>query len=149
METAIKMGLVFKGNTLQELASAIGVDASALQTSFDRYNQLCAAGRDEDFGKDPSLLKAYGSGPYYAIKAYFYPYGSGGGLDVDTQIRVLKADHKTPINGLYAAGGDSLGVLMSDEKNYTGLGGPANGWAYFSGYIAGESCANYVYSLNK
>jgi fumarate reductase flavoprotein subunit len=149
METAIKMGMVFKGNTLQELASSVGVDASALQASFDRYNQLCAAGKDDDFGKDPSLLKAYGSGPYYAIKAYFYPFGSGGGLDVDTQIRVLKTDHKTPINGLYATGGDSLGVLMSDQRNYNGLGGPANGWAYFSGYIAGESCADYVYNLIK
>ena len=71
----------------------------------------------------------------------------GGGLNIDDQIRVLKEDGVTPIYGLYACGGDSLGVLMCDEKNYSGLGGPANGWAYFSGYMAGETCGNYVLEL--
>ena len=46
--------------------------------------------------------------------------------------------------GLYASGGDSLGVLMSDERNYLGFGGVANGWAYFSGYITGESVGNFI-----
>ena len=144
MQTAIDMGLVVKGDTIEELAAQMGCDASVLKASFDRYNELCAKGVDEDFGKDASLLVAYGEGPYYAVHAYSYPYGSGGGLNVDTQIRVLSSDGETPIYGLYACGGDSLGVLMSDEKNYSGLGGPANGWCYFSGYIAGESAAHYI-----
>ena len=144
MQTAIDMGLVVKGDTIEELAAQMGCDAAVLKASFDRYNELCAKGVDEDFGKDASLLVAYGEGPYYAVHAYSYPYGSGGGLNVDTQIRVLSSDGETPIYGLYACGGDSLGVLMSDEKNYSGLGGPANGWCYFSGYIAGESAAHYI-----
>lgn len=147
METAIEMGLVFKGDTLEELAEVTGMDADTLTATVERCNELCELGVDEDFGKDPSQLRAYGEGPYYAVKAYVYPYGSGGGLDVDDQIRVLQADHETPIYGLYACGGDSLGVLMCDEKNYSGLGGPANGWAYFSGYMAGETCGQYVLEL--
>lgn len=144
MDTAIKMGLVFKADTIEELAEAFGADPATFRATFDRYNELCAKGVDEDFGKDPSLMVEYGEGPYYAVQAYPYPYGSCGGLDVDTQIRVLKEDHETPIYGLYACGGDSIGVIMNNEKNYNGLGGPANGWTYLSGYLAGESVAQYL-----
>ena len=150
MQKALDMGLIFKGDTIEDLAGEIGVDPAALRSSFDRYQGFCEKGVDEDYGKDPAKLRKYEqTGPYYAIKAYPYPYGSCGGLDVDTQLRVLKADHKTVINGLYAVGGDSLGVLMNDEKNYISLGGPANGWVYTSGYLAGESVGRYVYELKK
>jgi len=144
MQTAIDMGLVFKADTIEGLAEEIGCEPATLRATFDRYNELCEKGVDEDFGKDPALLEVYGEGPYYAVQVFSYPYGSCGGLNVDTQVRVLSADGETPIYGLYACGGDSLGVLMSDEKNYSGLGGPANGWCYFSGYIAGESVASYI-----
>ena len=145
MQTAIDMGLVFKGDTIEALAEQVGVDPGALRASFDRYNELCDKGVDEDFGKDPSRLRKYAeNGPYYAVEAFPYTYGSCGGLDVDTSMRVLKTDHETVIGGLYASGGDSLGVLMSDERNYLGFGGIANGWAYFSGFIAGASVGNFI-----
>ncbi len=145
MQKAIDMGLVFKGNTIEELAEQVGCDPAALRASFDRYNELCDLGEDQDFGKDPSRLRKYAdNGPYYAVEAFPYTYGSCGGLDVDTSMRVLKSDHETVIGGLYASGGDSLGVLMSDERNYLGFGGVANSWAYSSGYFTGESVGNFI-----
>jgi len=145
MQLAIDMGYVFKGDTIEELAQQCGVDPATLRANFDKYQGFCDKGVDEDYGKDPSLLRKYSeSGPYYAVQAFVYPYGSTGALDVDADMRVLKADHKTPINGLYAVGGDSLGTILSNDKNYISVGGPANGWVYTSGYVAGETAADYI-----
>ena len=60
------------------------IDAAALADTVARYNELCAAGRDEDFGKAAKYLVPIEGGPYYAI-----PRGSNklpailGGLVVD------------------------------------------------------------------
>jgi fumarate reductase flavoprotein subunit len=68
-----------------------------------------------------------------------------GGLDVDTQIRVLKDDHKTPIQGLYAIGSDSIGVIgCNGSKSYMGLG-VAQGWNRTSGKLAGTYAADFVH----
>lgn len=42
---------VKKANTLEELATLCGMDAQALTDTVTRYNQFCAKGLDEDFGK--------------------------------------------------------------------------------------------------
>ena len=43
------------------------IDAAALADTVARYNELCAAGRDEDFGKAAKYLVPIEGGPYYAI----------------------------------------------------------------------------------
>jgi len=81
-----------------------------------------------------------GDGLYYAIKIAAYCYSTCGGLDVDTQMRVLDTDGQ-PIAGLYSVGNDSMGVLFSEKKPYVTFGGAANGWALTSGYTCGENFA--------
>ena len=76
--------------------------------------------------------------------SYNASFSTAGGLDVDTQIRVLKDDHETPIEGLYATGVDSMGVLLHPERNYSGFGGVAQGWLWTSGRLAGINAANFV-----
>ena len=71
-------------------------------------------------------------------------FGTVGGLDVDTNIRVLKADHKTPFEGFYAIGLDSHGVLLTPEHNYIGFGGVAQGWYATSGLLASSHAVSYV-----
>ncbi|WP_181861998.1 FAD-binding protein [Slackia isoflavoniconvertens] len=71
-------------------------------------------------------------------------FGTCGGLDVDASMRVLKDDHTTPIDGLYAIGNDSLGVIHNPNRHYCGFGGVAQGWLWTGGRIAGEHAANYV-----
>ena len=72
-----------------------------------RYNELCAAGRDEDFGKAAKYLVPIEGGPYYAI-----PRGSNklpailGGLVVDSNHQCLNGEFE-PISGLYAVGNAS------------------------------------------
>lgn len=144
LEEAMKMGYAYKADTIEELAEQIGMDGETLKATLDRYNELCELGEDKDFGKDPKFLKKLEEGPFYAITGYPYIFGSCGGLDVDTELRVLKDDHTTALNGLYAAGGDSTGVLFSDEKNYIGFGGVNLGWVITSGRLGGISAAEYA-----
>ena len=149
MEACVEQGLAWKADTLEELAGLTGMDAATLAATVARYDELCAAGEDADFGKDAQYMAALGEGPYYAIKAMPAMYGSGGALDVDVQLRVLRTDGATPIHGLYAVGQDSFGVIQSDEKNYIGYGGVCQGWVITSGRMSGLNAADYAWSLTQ
>ncbi|HYP12640.1 MAG TPA: FAD-dependent oxidoreductase [Bryobacteraceae bacterium] len=106
--------LVKEAPSLPELARAIGVPESTLQSTVERYNQLVAAGVDEDFGrfgKGRDLLQSshrrppahIGVAPFYAMQLYPLSRKSMGGIATDESCRVL--DKKgARIPGLYAVG---------------------------------------------
>ena len=75
-------------------------------------------------------------GPYYAILGCAFYYTTAGGLDINERLQVLRNDG-TPIQGLYAVGTDSMGVLMTEKDQYLDYGGAASGWAFTSGRLAG------------
>ncbi len=144
MGYAIKEGMAYKAETLADLATLINVDSATFQATVSRYNECVANKNDAEQGKDKKYLTPLKTGPYYAVKVYNAAFATCGGLDVDTQIRVLKADHATPLNGLYATGVDSLGVLMHPKRNYCGFGGVAQGWVWTSSRLAGINAAQYI-----
>lgn len=82
--------------------------------------------------------------PFYAIDLHNATFGTCGGLDVDASMRVLENDHSTLIEGLYAIGNDSLGVIHNPNRHYAGFGGVAQSWLWTGGLIAGEHAADYV-----
>lgn len=141
---AIDEGMAWKSDTIAGLAEQIGIDPDMLESTVRDYNDLCEAGEDASFGKDPKYLTALERGPFYAVEVFPAAFGTVGGLDVDEQIRVLKDDHVTPIEGLYAIGDDSLGVLLNPHHNYAGFGGVCQGWLWTSGRLAAENAAQYV-----
>lgn len=141
MDAAIATGYVKKADTVAELAGLMGVDAAVLEGTVSRYNELCARGVDEDFGKDPQWLVALGDGPFYAVLGCAFYYTTGGALDVNEDMQVLRADGVTPIEGLYAVGTDSMGVLMTNQEQYLDYGGAASGWAFTSGRLVGKALA--------
>ena len=144
LEIAIEEGMAYKADTLEELAGYMDMDPLALIATVEHYNELCAAGEDTDFGKDPKYLVPLVTPPFYAIKNYCYSFGTQGGLDIDTQMRVLAQDGATPIDGLYATGLDCMGVICNPNRGYPGFGGVAQGWLWTSGRLAGINAANYV-----
>ena len=89
----MEKGWLFKGDTLEELAAAIqadrpcgdpseaidGIDAEELQSTVDHWNELCAAGEDPDFGRDPSHMLPLDNPPYYAIELGFSSINTQGG----------------------------------------------------------------------
>jgi fumarate reductase flavoprotein subunit len=144
LDICVEEGMAWKGDTLHDLERQMGMERDSLVNTVNTYNNFCAAGNDGQFGKASRYLAGVGSGPYYAIKIMCVIFATSGGLDVDTQIRVLKSDHKTPIYGLYAIGNDSLGVLLNGERNYIGFGGIAQGWLATSGRLAGMNATKYI-----
>ena len=144
LDACIEEGMAFKGETVEELAEKLGMDPAVLAGTVDAYNACVESGVDVDFGKAAENLKPYAEGPFYAVEMKNVTFGTVGGLDVDTNIRVLKADHKTPFEGFYAIGLDSHGVLLTPEHNYIGFGGVAQGWYATSGLLASTHAVSYV-----
>lgn len=143
IDTAIQAGAMMKFDTLEDMANSIGMDPAVLKATVETYNAACASGTDAEFGKAADYLKAIGDGPYYVSLGAPYAYSTCGGLDVNTDFQVLSAEGN-PIPGLYAAGTDCLGVLLSNKKAYLDYGGTAQGWAFTSGRLAGASAAGYA-----
>jgi fumarate reductase flavoprotein subunit len=141
MEAGIKAGCIVKGATLAELAQKIKVPASNLEATVQRYNELCAKGSDDDFGKPAKYLWAPGSeGPFYAVIGEAWNYSSSGGLSINERLEVTKADGRSVINRLWATGTDALSYIPDVHT-----GGAAQTWAYLSGYLAAENVARTLY----
>ena len=145
LEAGIDCGFVYKADSVEALAAAIGCDPAALSETVATYNEYCKNGVDEAFGKDAQFLEAIGAGPYYAVKMASYSYNTCAGLDVNANLQVLNTEGKE-IEGLFAIGSDSAGVLFSEKKPYVTYGGANNGWVLTSAYVGGEFIANYVKS---
>ena len=143
MQHAIDRGYVFKADTIEELAELIGVDATTLAATVTAYNGYCEAGEDAEFNKPAELLDKIGEGPYYAIKMASYSYNTVAGLNINEQFQVLDTNGNA-IEGLFAVGSDSAGVLFTEKKPYVTFGGANNGWALTSGYVLGPIVADYV-----
>jgi len=96
-------GLMFKGETIAELAEALGADPATLEATVARYNEMCEKGVDDDFGKGAKYLTKIAVGPFYASRIrcalLVVPYG----LNVDSHSQVCD-ENDQPIEGLYAIG---------------------------------------------
>jgi succinate dehydrogenase/fumarate reductase flavoprotein subunit len=99
------------GNTLDELGANLGMDNEAttnMKAAVERYNELVATGRDEDFGKDSRALFPIDTPPYVACTTSGGSIIGGimvtvGGLMTDRYQNVVN-EQMDPIEGLYATG---------------------------------------------
>ncbi|MEH0424009.1 3-oxosteroid 1-dehydrogenase [Streptomyces sp. B21-083] len=147
-------GAVHKAWTMDALATAIGVPATALRTTVSRFNSLALNGDDTDFGRGDSAYDHYYTDPavlpnsclaplwlppYYAFRIVPGDLGTKGGLRTDARARVLRADG-TAIPGLYAAGNASAAVM---GHSYAGAGSTI-GPAMTFGYVAALAAAGVI-----
>lgn len=144
LDAAVVQNLAFKGATLEELAEKAGMDPEILKMNVAGYDEFCAAGKDEIFGKTVSELNALGEGPYYAVKGTTVAYCTVGGVETASNLQVMNTEGRL-IDGLYAAGVESIGNIM-DGKGYTNVSGIALSWGFNSGRIAAE---NAVAAINR
>ena len=119
-------------DTIEGLAEAMGVDAAALKATIDRYNEIPAAGVDEDFGKDAALATAINTAPYYAVRVYVCTGGTIGGVKTNSDYQVIREDG-TAIPGLYAGGE----VSNREMYAYAYSSGSGVGYALASGHAIG------------
>lgn len=144
LDACVDEGMAWKADTIEDLASQIDIDPAALRATVDAYNGYCAAGADDEYGKEAELLDPLAEGPFYAVKLMNVIFATCGGLTVDAQVRVCQADDKTPINGLYAFGCDSLGNIINPLQNYTAFPATAAGWNQTGGRMAALNAVQYV-----
>lgn len=148
--------LVWKGDTLEALAAAIGVDPAGLGTSAARMSAFARSGEDPDFGRGGNVFDRYygdvnvkpnpnlapiAKPPFYAMKLWPGDIGTKGGLLTDLDGRVLDAGGRA-IEGLYCTGNNSASVM---GPSYPGAGstlGPAMTFAYRAiAHITGQPIA--------
>lgn len=142
----------YEGNTIEEACAAMAadtesgayeLDAAAVQKTVDRYNELCAKGSDDDFGKNPTFMRAIDTPPFIVVP---HEFGMGlsaiiGGLLINADNQVLKADEHTPIDGLFAVGNVS-GCFYGGVDYPMDVLGLSIGRAITGGYLAGKHVAS-------
>ncbi len=111
--TAAAMGEnALVANSLEELAELMEVPSDTFVETIERWNEMAAAGKDEDFDFPGSMMMTLDTPPYYATKEYADGLCTAGGLLVDTECRVLDHD-RAPIDGLFAIGLTSGGMFYN------------------------------------
>jgi succinate dehydrogenase/fumarate reductase flavoprotein subunit len=147
----LRSGYLKKGNTIEELALACGIDPAGLLETVARFNDSARRGVDPDFGRGATAFNRYGGdpaqkpnpslgplekGPFYAVRVVPGSFGTFAGLDADVRGRAL-SENGVPIPGLYVAGNDHSSVMGGHYP----AGGINLGPALTFGYIAGRDLA--------
>lgn len=99
----IEQGVVFKGESIEELAAASGMNPEKLKDTIERYDDLAKKGKDEDFNKEPELMVPLTEGTLYALKVKTTQMGTMGGVKTTKLMEVLNQSGQI-IPGLYAVG---------------------------------------------
>jgi len=110
-------GLIQQADTLEELATKLMLPPDAFKATVERYNELAAAGVDEDFGKPAKDLFSLNAPPFFGATIGGWVLTTMDGLRINTDMQVLDEDFNI-IEGLYAAG-DTAGGFFA--HNYPEL----------------------------
>jgi succinate dehydrogenase/fumarate reductase flavoprotein subunit len=125
----------FQADTLEELAKLIDVPEEEFLASVARYNEMCEAGEDVDFYKEPTFLYPIKEPPYHAAKVGPALLVIVGGLNISDNFEVLTPEDK-PIPGLYATGNCSGNLYASDYP--INIPGNSHGRCLTWGFLLGE-----------
>ncbi len=148
-----EQNFLFRGDTLEQLASACGIDAAGLRATVERFNGFARSGRDEDFHRGDGVydrwlgdaqhtpcptLGTIEKAPFYAIKVYPGDVSTFGGLVTDEHARVLREDGSV-IAGLYATGTSTASVMGRGCPGAGASIGPSFTWGYVAARHAAQA----------
>lgn len=128
----VTAGKGYLGDTVEELANEIGVDAENLKAEVETFNKAFNGEIEDPFGRK---LYEYpmDKGPYYATLCYAKVHHTMGGVEINTNCEVLDTDGN-PIPGLFACGEVTGGIHGGNR-----LGGNAIADIIVFGQIAGKN----------
>ena len=135
VETLVKLGRIYKGDTLADLEKQLGMPAGSLEKTVAEYNVMLENKNDTVFGRKLFAHKIE-VGPFYATPRAPSIHHTMGGLLIDPDAHVLDVNGQI-IQGLYAAGEVTGGIHGSNR-----LGGNATADVTTFGRIAGNSIIN-------
>jgi len=124
MQPMLDAGILKKCDTLEQLADAMKLDATAKKTflaTVERYNTVVSSGTDTDFGKEAYRTSTVDTAPFYAIRMAGNFLVTIHGVVTDTNSQPLREDG-TVIDGLYVCGNDQGGFYPRNyPSNFTGI----------------------------
>ena len=145
--TIIPMLLVTrkKAKTLKQLAAQIHVSPEGLEKTMSEYNAMAKSGKPDPLGKMEKFFKTQETPPFYALDCSLASR-SGiptaamtlGGLVVDQHTGQVMSKDGKPIQGLYAAGRNAVGLCSTGYF----ASGTSIGDCVFAGRRAGKHAAN-------
>ncbi len=91
-----------KADSLAGLAAKLGMNPAALEHSVISFNRAVETRHDPEFGRE-HMIRPIDKPPFYSAKAVGLSVVSPAGVDVDSSLRVVRADGAI-IPNLYAAG---------------------------------------------
>lgn len=139
VEEAKQLGYWVTADTIEGLGEAFDIPGDILAATVARYNELVAAGEDDDYGKHAQSLKPILKAPFRMVRTYTPSDVALGGLMVDEQMRVVREDDSV-IEGLYAIGNCQGGTF--GDVDYGGeIDGFSLGRAAITGRLAGRYAA--------
>lgn len=134
IEKLVADGIIFRADTIEDLAKQIGVDPAVLAKTHEDFNKYVEQGIDAEFGR-----KLFGDkidkAPFYASPRKPTVHHTMGGLKIDLECHVLDKDGKV-IPGLFAAGEVTGGIHGKNR-----LGGNALVDIHVFGREAGKNVA--------
>jgi len=132
IETLVKLGRIYKADTLAGLEEQLGMPKGSLEQTVAEYNEMVANKSDPVFGRK-LFDKPIEVGPFYATPRAPSIHHTMGGLRINPDAQVLDQSGK-PIPGLYAAGEVAGGIHGTNR-----LGGNATADVLTFGRIAAKT----------
>lgn len=118
-ESLVEHGMLYRADTLEELAEAVGVDAGNLVSSVTAWNTMLETGEDPEFGRRVfDMVGPVTTPPFYCSPATYAVHDSGtcAGVIVDEHNAALRESGE-PIAGLYC-----VGELVNDHGGVRSIG---------------------------
>ncbi|MBP1628038.1 MAG: fumarate reductase/succinate dehydrogenase flavoprotein domain protein [Holophagaceae bacterium] len=129
----------YKADTIEELAKKLEIEPAVLAATVKRYNELCAKGKDEDFGKPGDKMVPVLKAPFYGIHRRVRVSAICSGMLVDENHQALNAEGQ-PIKGLFIVGNLGGGFYGGVDYPLT-VFGLSLGRCYTFGYLVGRHVA--------
>lgn len=127
-------GIVYKADTIEEMASRMHVPSPVLKKTIETYNKSVDKGYDEITGKT-IFSQRIEQPPFYFGRESIYIHTTLDGIRTDEHARVLSVQG-VPMQGLFVAGEIAGGIFGTDR-----LGGASMTNCLVMGRRAGKNAA--------
>ncbi len=127
-------------DSLDELAKHFDLPLETLKETIATYNEKCAQGYDDEFGKRAGrLIPIEEEGPYYAMKYTPALMSMFGGPRCDVNARVLDENDEV-IEGLHEVG-SMMGDIYQSRYSFLYTGANMGYFCFTYGYLTGKALA--------
>lgn len=113
---AFNGGAVKSADSIEALAEACDLPTDGLAATLAETQALAAGQGQDRFGRDFTSRPALAA-PFYAVKVTGALFHTQGGLNIDADARVLRADGR-PLPNLLAGGGAACGISGRGRDGY-------------------------------